>query len=72
MSSLYEDELNRLLKEKKARVLLLKKEGATNKKVDVIKVDADVLEAELKHYQNAMERFRAKQNQPSSGQDSSR
>lgn len=65
MASFYEDELNRLLKETKAKIKRLKKQGGKSREIDILKADIDLLEADLKHFQKAMERFRAEHLKPS-------
>ncbi len=64
MSSLYEEELKRLIEERKSRISLLKV-NADSKEIGRLKGDIEVLEADLKSFQKAMERFRAKPAQPS-------
>lgn len=71
MSSLYEDELNRLIKEEKAQIRVLKKQGTKSAKVETLQADIKFLETELKHFQSALERFRAKPVQPTSSQNAS-
>lgn len=66
MSSLYEEELRRLIEERKSRISLLKV-NADSKERGRLKGDIEVLEADLKSFQKAMERFRAKPAQPSEG-----
>ena len=66
MSSLYEEELKRLIEERKSRISLLK-DNADSKKIGLLKRDIEVLEADLKSFQKAMERFRTKPAQPSEG-----
>jgi sigma54-dependent transcription regulator len=63
MSSLYENELTRLLKEKQLRLESL--QGSSNKKKEVnkIKEEIGIIEMELEKYSKAMERFRIKPNQ---------
>ncbi len=56
---------------KKTRMRLLKKHSAKSKEADMLMGDIDVLEAELKHFQSALERFRAKPVQPTPSQNAS-
>lgn len=66
MSSLYEEELKRLIDDRKNKLILLK--GKVNsKEMERLKKDIEVLETDLKSFQKAMERFRAKPAQPSEG-----
>jgi len=63
MSSLYENELTRLLKEKQLRLESLQKNIKNKKEVNKIKEEIGIIEIELEKYSKAMERFRINSNQ---------
>ena len=69
MSSLYEDELKRLLKEKKVKLVSLKKKGVNNKEVNNLEYDINILNADLQRYQKAMAFYRVKPTQPISSKN---
>ena len=64
MSSVYEDELNRLIKKKMFQLRLLSRQNVALKDIKLLKADIKIMKSELKHFQKAMEHFRIKTIQP--------
>jgi len=64
MSTLYEDELNRLIGELSRRIEELQKRGGSDKEVKRLQGEVEVLKERLESYRKAMIRFRAKQPVP--------
>ena len=63
MSTLYENELRRLIEDRKSKITLLS--DKKHKELELLRKDIEILEHDLKHYEKAMERFRVKPVQPS-------
>ena len=60
MSSIYEDELNRLIKKEMAQITLLSQKDNSSKQLMTSKNDIEELKNDLKHFQKAMAHFRNK------------
>jgi len=63
MSTLYENELRRLIEDRRSKISLLS--NKKHKELELLRKDIEILEHDLKHYEKAMERFRVKPVQPS-------
>ncbi len=71
MSSLYEDELNRLIKERNSQIKILEDRGIKGNAVNLLKHDIELLKGELNHFKKAFERFRVNEVQVSHNLESS-
>ncbi len=60
MSSIYEEEINRLIKKDLSRIRLLNRKNPKHKDLSKLKTNVQSLKVELKQYQKAMEVFRKK------------
>jgi hypothetical protein len=58
MTSPYEVELKRLISERESKIQQLKLKNNHSKEIQAFQYDITLLEAELKSYQQAMERYR--------------
>jgi hypothetical protein len=65
MSSPYEEELKRLISECKLKLLSLKKDNASSKKIVGVEQDLQTLKSDLKRFQKSMTRYREKPAEPS-------
>ena len=68
MSSIYEEEIIRLIKKDLSRIKLLNRKDPTNKDLRLLKSNDQSLKVELKQYEKAMELFRTKPVQPVTNQ----
>tara|TARA_B100001971_G_C17863343_1_gene369446 strand:- start:114 stop:332 length:219 start_codon:yes stop_codon:yes gene_type:complete len=64
MSSIYEEEISRLIKKDLSRIRLLNRKDPKHKDLSLLKSNVQSLKVELKQYQKAMEMFRKKPVQP--------
>lgn len=60
MSSIYEDELKRLIKKDMAQIRLLSKDKKESKNLKLLKDNVQELKNELKHFEKALIRFKTK------------
>lgn len=60
MSSIYEDELKRLIKKDMDQIRLLSKDNKESKKIKLLKNNVQELKNELKHFEKAYTQFRTK------------
>ena len=60
MSSIYEDELKRLIKKNMAQIRLLSKDNKKSKNLKLLKDNVQELKNELKHFEKALTHFRTK------------
>tara|TARA_B100000315_G_scaffold208041_1_gene203098 strand:- start:333 stop:530 length:198 start_codon:yes stop_codon:yes gene_type:complete len=60
MSSIYEEEIIRLIKKDLSRIKLLNRKDPANKDLRLLKSNVQSLKVELKQYEKAMELFRTK------------
>lgn len=60
MSSIYENELQRLIKEDMTQIRMLSRENKESKKLKILKGNVVELKNELTHFQKAMDHFRKK------------
>jgi hypothetical protein len=70
MSSLYEDEINRLLIEKKKQLKQMEIQGSNKKQIAELKMDIKILTDDLSSFQKGLERFRIKPDNPTSNKES--
>jgi len=68
MSTLYEEELKKLIGELTLKIEDVKRRGGSEKELRNLQEEAEVLKERLERYQKAMARFRVKRSTPNHSQ----